>query len=153
MGGVHLVPILEDLEDHRGAAEGDEESGEDRFVDGEPKFDADEGGRKKGYGDLEGPPHQGRPSDPQEPLEGELDADGEEEEDDPHLGEELYLLHLVDEPEAVGAGDDPRHQEPHHHRDPKPRPYEDGDDRDEEDDYDVVEDGYGHPSAHHHHPR
>ena len=71
----------------------------------------------------------------------------EEEEDDPNFGEELYLFDLLDEPEAVGAGDDPRQQEPHHHRDPEPRTKEDGDDRDEEDHYDVVEDGYGHPSA------
>ncbi|KUK96240.1 MAG: hypothetical protein XE07_1266 [Methanothrix harundinacea] len=148
-GGIHLIPFLENFEDHRRTAEGDEEASENRFVEGKTDLDPYEGRGEEGDGYLEGASHQGGPFDPEKLIEGELDSDSEEEEYHPHLGEDLDLLHLLDEPKAVGPRHHPRRQEPHHHRDSEPVAGEDGDYRDEEDDDDVVEElnGHGHLST------
>ena len=112
LGRHQLAPLGVDPQDDGGAGEGDQESQEEGLGPAEMEGEAGQEGQQRRAEDLEGASQEHLPPHPGEAREGELDADGEEKEDDADLRQRLDLVAAADEPHAMGPEDDPRDQEP-----------------------------------------
>ena len=72
-------------------------------------------------------------------LDRELDADGEQEQDDADLGERLDVLDAIDEPESVRPAKQAGDQEPDDRRQSRAMKHDDDDDAEPEDEQQVLQ--------------
>ena len=84
--------------------------------------------------DLQGAAGQDFPAHAGDARNGELDADGEQEQDDADLGHHFHVVASADEPDAVGTEDDAGGQESHNDRESELLKEEDDGDGEGEDD-------------------
>ena len=73
-------------------------------------------GREEGQNHCRSGPHDGRPSDREEVVDPDLEADLEEEDDDAEFGEDDGRLARGDEPERVRPDQEPTRKLPDHRR-------------------------------------
>ncbi len=118
--GLRLAPLVEQLQDDRGAREGDHHAEEDRLRGHEAVDRGAAGDQRQGERRLERAAEQERPPHLAQPGERQLEADDEEEEDDADLGEELDRLGVVDQAERGGADQHPGHEQPDQRRQAQP---------------------------------
>ena len=103
-----------------------------------------EEGDTNGKAHLEGSSQDYGPPDPHKTSQGELDADGEEEEDHPDFGQELHFVDGLDEAQAMGPRHDPGEEETQDKGEPRPLEEKDHHQAQAQDDGDVTEEEKGH---------
>jgi hypothetical protein len=119
VGTGDLVSLLENLEDDGCATERDEEAEKNPLGAALPEEREGRDHRPEGHPHLEQAAQQDRSLHLDELLEGELDADGEKEKNDPDLGKDLHSLHSTHEAQSVRSGEQPGKQEPNDARHPQ----------------------------------
>ncbi len=124
--GVHPLrrfdfrPVLKEFHDDGGAAQGREKPDEDRLSPGLAEGVGDCCCRGERECHLEGPAEERRTPDLEEILEGEFQADGEEQGNDADLGELRDRLDVPDQAKAVGAREQARQKKAHDNRNLEP---------------------------------
>ena len=135
-----LVAVAEDLEHDGGAAEGGEQAEEEAEARGIPEVDAHRGHHEDGEADLQEAARDDQRLYRQEPLEGEFQADGEEQQHDADLRQDLQLVSVADDAEAVGPHDDAHRQKADDRRQPQLVEGEDRGHREGQDGHETGED-------------
>ncbi len=107
MGGVQLASLDEDLDDHQRGRDRERHAHHDRAAQVEPEGDRRDGSHDRGGHDLQHPAADRDAAHRDQVPQRELYAEGEEEEDDPDVGEGRDLCRVADEAGREGADDDP----------------------------------------------
>ncbi|OPX80820.1 MAG: hypothetical protein A4E43_00830 [Methanosaeta sp. PtaB.Bin005] len=124
LGGVHLGFFL-DYPQHNGrAAHGDQKSDQDSRTDRLAKVDQQGIDSEDGQGDLKGAPNQDILFHLHQIFQGDLQPDGEEQQDDADLRQDINLLDGLNQTQALGAGQRPGEYEAHDCRCPDLMEYE-----------------------------
>ena len=139
VGTFKLGPLLEELEYDGGAAERDEKSHEEGFVEGSPCQAAHEEYRQCGQENLARTAHDDQAFDGEEALQGKFHADGEQQEHDADFRENLHFVKGADEAESVGSRQYSRDEKSHDGMDPEAVAQEDHGDGKDENDQDLVQ--------------
>ena len=113
---------------------------------GEAESVAEEGDDPDGQQQLQPAADEDQHPDAHQFGEGELDADGEEEQDHADLGKLLDLMGVGNQAESGRSGDDAGQQEADHRRDEASQ-QGDGQQGQAEEDDEFREDGHGRPAA------
>jgi hypothetical protein len=140
LGRFHFGAVLEDLHDDGRAAERNEKAGENRLAGTEARQPRNGKGAKDGQQDLQGSAQKDGLPDPKEAPEGELQADGEHEQNDARLRQRFDRRDLVDQGQAVRSGQEARQEEADDDGQTDPVAEVDHHHGQQNDDQDVVED-------------
>ena len=131
MRGGDLAPVEERLEDHHGAADRDDAAEEGALR----KWPTKDGSQSEAGSHRQGHLHRRAQErdvlDAGKVLEGELDTQGEHQEDHPDLGQGGDLRAVADEARGKGADHHPGQQVAHDHRLAQPMGQEPADEGDE----------------------
>ena len=136
---VDLAAVGQQLQDDRGAREGDEEPQEHGHLPARDQHQAQQRGRGRGEPHLENPHAHDLPRHLAEAGQGELDPDGEQQQDDADLGEGLDGVHVPHQPQRVGAEQQPRDNEAGEGREAEPVEHQDHQHRNREDDGEILQ--------------
>src|SRR5439155_21092531 len=140
VGSIDVALVRESLEDDGGAGKRDEEAQEHRHAPVEPQGHGDEAGEHDREADLRSASGDHLPSHFPQAAEGELDADGKEQQDDSDFREAFHLVYIGDQAERVGAEQYARDDEPWEGRELDTVEHQDDEQGDGEDDRQVLED-------------
>ena len=112
---------------------------------GLPDPQAEPPGRQKGdpggQQDLKRPSQQDRLFNPQQLVDGELDPDGEQQQDHPDFGHDLHFVDGLDQPQSMGPGQDPRQEKADQGRHFQAEEHKQDPDGQDQDDFDVGQEG------------
>lgn len=109
--------ILQELEYDSRTAEGHQEADEQGHVPRDTALPGQKRGQGGGPAHLQQASGQDIAPDPKQLLGAELQADGKQQKNHPHLGHELHFMHVGDKPKAVGPGQGPGEKKAHDRRD------------------------------------
>jgi len=112
MRGVDRSAIGQSLQDEGSRREGGEASEEDGHRPAAHRGSCYERGDDDGEDDLYQSGNEGSAAHAAQLLQRELDADGEQQQDDAHLGERFHGVRVAHEPKAVGAHEQTGDDEP-----------------------------------------
>ena len=120
MRRIQLRPLLEDLQHDRRATQRDQEAHENGCLNRLTESPGQEVDHETGQRYLERSTQYHPTPDPDQASERELDSDGEEQENHPHLGQDLHLVDSLNEPESVRPRQNPREQKAEDHWEASP---------------------------------
>jgi len=104
MGRIDLSPLLVEPEDNGRTAQGHEETYKDGAICRKPKAkNKNNGCGNDCKGNLERTAYKDLAFQAEQFLEGKLKADGEQQKDDPDLGQQFHLMHALYQVQAMGA--------------------------------------------------
>src|SRR5688572_4594790 len=139
MRRVELVAIGEHANHDRGAAQRDEHSEEDGDRQAQSERGRGRRRRTERQRNLERPAGEEKRADTRQLLDRELDADGEQEEDDADFRQRLDVLDTIDETESERAAEQPSDEESDDRRQPRAMERDDDDDAEAEDEEEILE--------------
>ena len=117
--GCQFAALGQKLQHDRGRGKGEPAADNNRRFEGKPGPPGDEGDDQRRYADLRGADPEYLVADKFQPLDTELQTDGEKQENDAKLGNIVNLPGLGDQTEHPGADDNARDQIPEHQTRPE----------------------------------
>jgi hypothetical protein len=149
MGAGDLALFLQHLDDEGGGREGEGEAREQVYPPAGLEEMQIKGDDAAGQQNLQGAqPEHGTPQGP-EATWVHLQADDEEEQHHPQLGEVAHILDMFGNrgPRRMGANEDARHQETQNRAEPKPAEDGDGQGGSQQQDDGGIDEGFGFQGA------
>ena len=140
MGSVDLAQVREPLEDDGGARECHEEAHEQRDLPREAQSHGERAAEPHGEDHLRAAAGHDLAAHLAQPAERELDPDREQQQDDADFSQAFHLVNVGDETQGVGTEQDAGDDEPREGRQPDAVEDQNDDQRDGEDDRQVLED-------------
>jgi hypothetical protein len=113
---VRLAPVLEQPDDERSGRQSDGEAPSDRLRPRQAEGAGQQGGRQRGHAVLQSAAAKHRGPHAPQIAQRDLEADHKQQQHHAHLGDNLDLVAVTDQPEAGGADDHTRQDEPDNRR-------------------------------------